>query len=93
MADLPGGGETSDVAVTGERANEADLELETATEGVGPMRSMPGLLGVLAFGATVAAALPYLPVGLRNLYIGGLDQLCSSPAKDRLPDQVRDNGN
>jgi hypothetical protein len=92
MADISSSGEAINLVLNGERGNPTFVEFPPPVEGVEPVRFMPGLLGVLAFGATVAAALPYLPVGLRNLYLSSLDQLHSSPTQNRLSNQVRDNG-
>ena len=46
MADLLSGGEAINVAVTGQRANEAGMESSPVVEGVKGVRSLPGLLGI-----------------------------------------------
>lgn len=92
MADLLGGGEALNVVVAIQRLDKAIMELEAITKGTRSMRPMPGILGVLASGAAIAGAFPHLPVGLRNCYLGCLDQPHSSPSADRLADQVRGDG-
>lgn len=92
MVDLSGGGQADNVAVTGERVDEAIVELETATQRVRELRSVPGVLGVLASGTTIGITVPYLPLGVRDFCLSRLNQLHSSSSANRLPNQVRGDG-
>lgn len=92
MADLPGGGETPGVATSDQWVDEARMGFPLAIKRTGGLRPVPGVLGVLASGAAIAAAFPHLPVGLRDIYLSSLDQLHSSSPADRLANEVRGNG-
>lgn len=91
VADLPGSGEADNVADTGKRANEAAMEDAPDSNGTWGVRPMPGVLGI----SRLVSFLERYSVGTlavldRSDNPGGLDQLHSSPARDRLASQIRD---
>lgn len=93
VADLPGGGEADNVAVAGQWANPALMETSPDSNGVGRVRSMPGLLGVLgAWYLPKREGVKPLALAGRGNYPGSLNQLHSSSAQDRLANQIWGDG-
>jgi hypothetical protein len=92
VADLFGGGEADNVAATGQRVDEAVLELETATKRIRRLRFMPRVLDIFGSGNTVATCFWNLPSGLRNSYLSSLNEPYSPSIENRLLGQVRGDG-
>jgi hypothetical protein len=92
VADLLGGGEADNVAIAGQWTNEARMGFAPVTKGTGGVRPMPGVLGL-------SLTFPFSLVSLRHLALVDRDgnpispdQFHSSPAQDRLSNQVWGDG-
>lgn len=93
MADLSGGGEVDNVAVADIRFSKTTVAVTSDLRGVGSLRFMPGVLGVLVFRHLDRWAIDRVMANLdRGNNPGSNDQLHSSPTQGRLANQVRGNG-
>ena len=96
MADLLGGGEADNVAITDQRADEARMGFPLATKGAGELRSMLRVLGIPDTGGLFTS---YSFDELRRLAALGWcrdiscpEYLSSSSTADRLANKVRGDG-
>lgn len=92
MAVLPGSGETNNLDVAKQRAYEALMEAQQAVDRIGPMRSMSGVLGFSVAIAEAAQAIERATVALGAVMLGDDNNVYRAYLEDRLPNQVRGDG-